>query len=129
MFPKFDGMKEYVQDKDEARCLECGDLIGPGRPDRKFCSARCRNRYNNRKTRSSRSVKIKVLSHLDRNYEILDGLLKYKITSMPKLELANMGFRPEYVTSFKKCRGYAVMCCFDISYRETPEKICRISRF
>lgn len=129
MFPKFGGMKEYVQDSSEARCLECGEAIGPGRPDRKFCSARCRNRYNNKKTRSSRSTKVKVVSQLERNYEILSGLLKYNITSMPKLELVSMGFRPEFVTSFKQCRGYVMMCCFDISYRETQEKICRISRF
>ena len=59
------------------RCLECGDKISYGRSDKKFCCEDCKNRHHNHKVRSSRSVKRRVVSALERNYDIL--ICKFRI--------------------------------------------------
>ena len=57
-------------------CLECGDRIRYGRADKKFCCDECKNRHHNHKSRSGRFIKRKVLSILEKNYEILERYVK-----------------------------------------------------
>ncbi|MBO8455043.1 MAG: hypothetical protein IAC08_01390 [Bacteroidetes bacterium] len=117
--------------KEERRysvCLECGDEIHYGRQDRKFCCEACKNRYNNRKTRSSRNTRLRVMNALDRNYRLLDRLLKLGMDSLDLVELRHMGFEPSYVTSYRRLRCHDEFCCFDIRFIMTATKICSLSR-
>lgn len=119
----------YHDDEEHhARCLECGDEIGYGRTDRKFCSLSCKNRYNNRKNQDSRRTKLKVLNALNRNHEILDGLLKMGMTEMNISDLKHLGFDTDYMTSCYRTRGHTEFCCFDIRYHVTPTRITSIFR-
>lgn len=110
------------------RCLECGRKLGQGRPDRKFCCTECKNRYHNRMQSRNRNIKAKTMNQIERNYEILDGLLRLGINSIGKEEALHMGFRSGFVTSFRKQRTRITSCCFDISYRDTEERIWSIRR-
>lgn len=109
-------------------CLECGDEIRYGRPDRKFCCEACKNRYNNRKARTSRNTRLRVMNALDRNYRLLDHLLKLGMDSFDLVELRHMGFEPAYVTSYRRLRCHDEFCCFDIRFIMTATKICSLSR-
>ncbi len=119
---------EYEVRTEKSKCLECGDLIEYGRQDKKFCCDSCKNRFNNRRTRGSRSAKLKILSSLERNYSILDNLLKINITSMSVLELQHLGFKLDCVTSYQKVRRHNVFLCFDISFTVIADRVTSITR-
>lgn len=109
-------------------CLECGDKIKYGRTDKKFCCEECRNRHHNREASESRAFKRKILRLLDRNYEILESVLRSGVTSVSVTDLLPRGFSPHIVTSFCRMRKHCECCCFDIKYRLTPGKISFISK-
>ena len=69
------------------RCLECGDVILYGRPDKKFCSQHCRNEFNNRKRVDSRHIRERIRRHLDKNYAILDKLIRIGVDTLALTEL------------------------------------------
>lgn len=118
---------DYKDSEDRiTKCLECGDEIGYGRPDRKFCCPTCKNKYNNRRSQGSRLMKLKVINALNHNHEILSRLLKAGMTEIYILDAKRLGFSFEYVTSFRKVRSYAEFCCFDIKYRLTPTRLTSI---
>lgn len=114
--------------RNTSRCLECGDKISYGRTDKKFCCDECRNRHHNHKSRSDRYIKRKIISLLERNYQILDGLLQAGVDAVPLSELMLMGFNPVYVTSFSKVNHHDSYACFDITYIMTPSRLCSISK-
>jgi len=120
---------KYVQ-KDSPLCLECGDAINEikGRSDRKFCCEECRNRYHYRDTRMGRNIKARVKTRLEHNHDILEGLLKMGQTSIGKTEALQMGFDPNYMTTCQLGRGHMDCSCYDISYRVTDSRICKISK-
>lgn len=105
------------------RCLECGQSIGYGRTDKKYCCEECKNRHNNTLARMSRSAKRKILKILDRNYEILDKLLKAGKDSAWISDVAAAGFNPGYSTYYRKTGRREYYHCFDISYVMTPNRI------
>jgi predicted nucleic acid-binding Zn ribbon protein len=111
-----------------SRCLECGDKISYGRTDKKFCSEECKNRHHNHKSRSDRFIKRKTISVLEKNYEILEGLLKVGVDTIFLSEALLLGFNPAYITSFSRVNHHDVYACFDITYTMTPSKICSISK-
>ncbi len=114
---KIQNMEEYgIKNEEPARCLECGDVIEYGRQGRKFCCEDCKNRFNNRKVRNSKTVKLKILSALNRNYTILSNLVKLRVTTLGVSELQHLGFKFDYVTSYQKVRRHDVFQCFDISF-------------
>lgn len=115
-----------LYDEKGHKCLECGDEIGYGRPDRKFCSMSCKNRYNNRKNQGSRQAKLKIMNALDRNHEILDSLLRMGLTEMNLADVKHLGFNVNYMTSCYRTRGHTEYCCFDIRYHVTPTRITSI---
>lgn len=121
-------MQYGKKDAQGTKCLECGDEIGYGRPDRKFCSLACKNRFNNRKNQGGRQIKLKVMNALNKNHEILSGLLKLGITDMDMMEMKQLGFNPDYITSIMRTRGKDEFCCFDIRYHVTPTRITSIYR-
>ena len=83
-------------------CLECGDEIVYGRTDKVYCSDSCRRKHNNRIHNSRKSVRLKVLGQLDRNYEILERLLAAGIESIDIDKLEDMGYNMKYATSDKR---------------------------
>lgn len=120
-----------VKDQPDSKagiCLECGDSIGYGRTDRKFCCDACKNKYNNRKTRSSRVIKLRILNALDKNHRILEHLLRMGVTSIDISSLKQLGFNMDYMTSCHKTRGHTEIWCFDIRFEVTETRVRSISR-
>lgn len=115
------------EDTDRHYCLECGDPVY-GRSDRKFCSPACKNRYWNSKKWSWIGYRNRVVGILERNHDILERLVQWKVTSMDKENLVRMGFNLDYVTACRKVRGRNQFNCFDIVYYETETRLMRISR-
>ena len=111
-----------------SRCLECGCDISYGRSDRKFCSDRCKDHHHNQKTSASRNAKRRVLSMLNRNYEILDKLVKSGVDAIWISDLLATGFNPYFATSVIRRHGRDEYSCFDIHYIMTPHRISSISK-
>ena len=115
-------------DEESPRCLECGDEIVYGRKDKKFCSDDCRNRHHNHHHRSCRQYKRMVTVILDRNYEILDELVRSGIEAIWVADAIALGFNPAYVTSYRQ-HGTRSMChCYDICYVTTDNRMTSISK-
>ena len=120
---------EYKIDVGTAHnCLECGKELNYGRTDRKFCCEDCKNKYHNRKNRNSRITHLRVLSALNRNYEILDKLFKSGVKSIDLIDITTMGFRAEYSTGYIKSGKHQLYHCFEYSYIITQSKISRIDK-
>lgn len=118
---------EYVNEEKRPHCLECGHELY-GRPDRKFCSSVCKNHWHNRKNHSARAFRVKILNALEKNYSILEKLLRLNMHSMDNSDLVQLGFKPEYFTSFRKVGIHSECRCFDIRYYRSTTKIWRIER-
>ena len=117
--------------KSPLQCLECGSPLGYGRHDRKFCSPNCKNRWHNERRYPGRDRTVaRVLKILDTNRDILAKLLRMGIREMDRRTLLQLGFRPEYATSFQwSGRRRQFYGCYDYSYELTPSRIKRISRW
>ena len=113
---------------DRPVCLECGDEIVYGRRGKKFCSDSCKNAYHNRMQHHSRSVRLRIMGILDRNYSVLDRLIKLKISSVSLGDLAQMGYNKEFVTSYHKVGGHDEYRCFDIKYCCSSTRIFHLER-
>lgn len=111
-----------------AVCLECGDSIAYGRIGKKFCSSACKNRYHNRCTHEQRSIKLRVLNTLDRNYAILESLLNENRTSIPIGDAAVRGFNKEFVTSSRRVGSHVECGCYDIKYFCSSTRLFNIRR-
>lgn len=112
------------ESKGRTACLECGEPIVYGRTDRKFCCDKCKNQYNNRRIKDSRNVKMRVWNVLERNYAILEGLLRVGMTSVPLSDLNTLGFIQDCSTTYRRVRGgHGEYQCFDISYYKTDTRI------
>lgn len=122
------GRMKYVLEDNETRCLECGDPLPYGRTDRKYCSDRCRSRYHNREHLRWRRRFAWVTGILERNYGILDHLVRMGVTSIAKTDLAQLGYNGEFLTSCRKIGRRVVCHCFDIRFEETPSKFQNLSR-
>lgn len=109
-------------------CLECGDKIRYGRTDKKFCCDDCRNRYYNGKLKASRAYRRKVLALIDRNYELLDDLIKRGLDSADFMDLTALGFTPDAVTFSHHSRRNHDYACYDIKYRMSESRIYSISK-
>ena len=71
---------------------------------------------------------MRVLGILDRNHEILEGLLRMGITSIDAGDLAQMGYNNDYATAFYKTRRRTEIRCFDIKYYCSENKIYSIEK-
>lgn len=110
-------------------CLECGRTVtNYGRSDKKFCCPECKNRYHNRNAGLHRNIRSRALRALDRNWSILDALLKKGKTCIQLAELLDAGFNIGYVTSVVKSRGQVEYYCFDIRYRRSVGRVFGIRR-
>lgn len=119
---------EYKQKKHLSVCLECGDRIGYGRTDKKFCCENCKNRHNNRIAQEGRIFRRKILGTLDRNYRILNQMLHSGITSADITDLVSSGFSPYVMTAHRIVRRRTECCCYDIKYIMTASRLSAISK-
>lgn len=68
---------DYVIEKaPKHRCLECGEEIDYGRINKKFCCTKCKNDFHNKRLQHAHAVKARVQNVLEKNYAILERLLK-----------------------------------------------------
>lgn len=104
-------------------CLECGDQIRYGRSDKKFCCEDCKIKHYNNRMKATRSFKNKVISIINRNYEVLDALLRDGVDSADLVDLMTMGFVPGVVTSYKRTGKHDMFTCYDIKYIMTGTRI------
>lgn len=121
-------MDYEINDEEKARCLECGEEIDYGRLDKKFCSARCKNSFHNRRFQHSKAVKMRVMKILEKNYLILDRLLKSGVTSISLTELKDYGFNMDYFTSYSKTKRHDEFSCFDIKFVVMSSSVTSICR-
>lgn len=108
-------------------CLYCGAPLY-GRPDKQFCSNRCKDAWHNSRKSLIRKTRADVMDILESNHSILASLSQsgqsFWLTSL----VEEMGFRYDYFTrlvGFK--RGYMVCECFDIRYRVSKTKLTDIA--
>ena len=123
-----DGFKAGIRFDSRNICLQCGEVISYGRMDKKFCCSACKNKYHNMIYHSSRSAKRLILGVLERNYTVLDKLLKQDMTSISLGDLAQMGYNKEFVTSWHKVGCHSEYRCFDIKYCCSESRIFRIEK-
>ena len=121
-----DYSKKYV--RNIPRCLECGEKINYGRTDKKYCCDECRNRYHNHQSQASRNVKRRVLSLLEKNYQVLDVLVRSEVEAIRLTEAMAMGFNPNIMTSCNMDSRRKKIYCFDISYVMTANRLSSISK-
>ena len=114
--------------EEKQTCLECGREIY-GRPDKKFCSLKCKNGHNNREMMHWRWYHNRVLTGLNTNHRILDRMEKEGVKSAGMEELRIMGFDPSYMTGSRRGRHvHEERYCFDISYCQSESRIYNIRR-
>ena len=110
------------------RCLNCGDLL-TGRSDKLFCCGRCKNEWHNKMTGSEKRRREKVFGILWRNYKVLEMMLEGEEHTPEIAELVAGGFRPEFITGYRRLRsGREEYRCFDISYNKTEARLYNIRR-
>ena len=109
-------------------CLECGNQIRYGRTDKKFCCDDCKTRHHNSRAKAARSFKSKVLALINRNYEILDALVKDGVDSVELMDLMTMGFVPGMMTSYRRSGKHDVFTCYDIKYIMTRTRVYSIMK-
>ncbi len=112
---------KYV--KHRSLCLECGNVIRYGRTDKKFCCEDCKTKHHNEHAKAGRAFRAKVLKTLDKNYGILDDLLRRGEESADLATIMAEGFVPGVVTSFSKIRKRYVLTCYDIKYIMTETRV------
>jgi hypothetical protein len=118
--------KKYIRKM--SVCLECGGQIRYGRTDKKFCCEDCKTRHHNNHARAIRSFKTKVISIINRNYDILDALVREGADSVDLVDLITMGFVPGMATSYKRSGKHDVFTCYDIKYIMTGNRVYSIMK-
>ena len=121
-------MQYKIEKNGDGCCLECGDAITYGRPDKKFCSTSCKNRWHNREGKGVRIYKLRVRNALDRNYMILNDLLKAGVKRMDLLQLRGLGYDPGFVTSMDLSGRRREFMCYDIRFRLSDHQISGLSK-
>ena len=117
-----------IQSEEEKRCLNCGAVLR-GRPDKLFCSGRCKNEWHNRISSEGRRRREKIYGILCNNYKILEMMIELEEHAPSLSLLENAGFRDNYITGFRRLRsGREEYSCFDISYNKTEARLYNIRR-
>lgn len=122
-------MKYRIPEQSPAaeRCLECGEVYY-GRPNQKFCCESCKNRYNNRRTQSSRNARLRINTILEHNYSILSELVRNNRFSVSVVELSVLGYDLDYVTFNSRINRHDHCGCYDISFVRTTTRIYNIRK-
>ena len=88
----------------------------------------CKTKHHNSQAKAARSFKNKVIALINRNYEILDALLKDGADSVDLMDLMTMGFVPGMVTSYRRSGKHDVFICYDIKYIMTRTRVYSIMK-
>ena len=113
----------------ERHCLQCGDEIHYGRADKKFCSSGCRHAYWNGRNKDYRTYHLRVLNAIDKNYRILDRILKMDLESVDMMTLVQLGFRPDVYTASRRIRKHhQEFFIFEIRFQMSESKVYGIRR-
>jgi predicted nucleic acid-binding Zn ribbon protein len=113
-------------------CLNCGDNVGPGRKDKKYCSEACKTEYNNKLQEQKRDAKKPqqepslptfigdIQQILIKNREILDKCLgENDSRRVEKRDLEGRGFNFKYITSQAPTLADKAYCfCYELGYKE-----------
>ena len=122
---------------EEKLCLNCGEPVGSGRRDKKYCSDACKTDYNNNKDKNApeeMSVadyikKIQVI--LEKNRQVLDEALGKgrDKRSFEKRDIMGRGFNFKYFTSRAPTREGDIYCfCFEMGFREFEDETIVVVR-
>ena len=117
------------EDQKRGRCLECGDVLPYGRSDMKFCSASCKSRWHYGNDGRQHGVRRKIIGALDRNYAILDELLRQGVSRIDIPDLAQLGYNFDCITSYHKVRNHNEYRCYDIKYYMSESTVFKLERF
>lgn len=113
------------------KCLECKHEF-QGRVDKKFCSVKCKNDYNYRLRKTTKSVTKQIDAILHRNREILEQVMASQKTQklmLTKLELERWGFNFNYITGFyKNNQGKLYHYVYDYAWMEFSKQEVMIVR-
>lgn len=120
--------KSDEQIRKTSHCLECGDEISYGRTDKKFCCEECRVKHNNSLGQYSRMYRRRVLRSLQKNYEILQNLIRDGVESIDIIELNLLGFNPACITSYQRVHGRVRFSCYDIKYIISENRLFGLTR-
>lgn len=104
-------------------CKQCGRQMSYGRPDRKFCSRSCKNKYHNNHHIGPRLIKVRIQHILEKNYRILNSFMEAGISAVPMPSLLALGFNTMYSTGIIHSGRVQTYMCFDIQYRLTATRI------
>ncbi|MEP2508477.1 MAG: hypothetical protein ABJH72_03935 [Reichenbachiella sp.] len=97
-------------------CPKCGREVR-GRPDKKFCSDKCRNGYNNKLNSDDTNLIRNINNSLRKNRRILKELNPGGTSKVNKHELINFGFNFDYFTSLYASKaGKEYRYCYDQGY-------------
>lgn len=117
-----------IEKESRGRCLECGDVLPYGRRDMKFCSVNCKSRYHYVNGGHLKSLRMKTIGAIDRNYGILESLLDEGVTSMDIPDLAQRGYNFDCITSYHKVRKRNEYRCYDIKYFMSESRVFCLTR-
>lgn len=80
------------------KCENCTEIF-VGRSDKRFCSIKCKNDYNNKIRKETKAVTTEIDCFLHRNREILALIMgSSKKETFDKLILIRAGFRFDFFT-------------------------------
>lgn len=113
---------------EDLRCLECGDYMKYARPDKKFCSIQCKNKYNYEKHKQEKLIRTRIISALEKNHDILTNLLSQNRKTIRLSDIILLGFNSDFITSYRKHRPHDEYCCFDIRYNMSCSRIFNIEK-
>jgi predicted nucleic acid-binding Zn ribbon protein len=102
------------------RCKVCGKAFA-GRTDKRFCSERCKNIFNNSRYSNERKVLRSFNSALAVNYFLLKQVALEGHTECLKSVLLRKGFKPNCFSSERLFFFRRWYRCFDLYYRVGPK--------
>jgi hypothetical protein len=115
-------------------CEACNEEF-VGRRNAKFCSATCKNNFNNARIRGRDGVIRKYYRIIEKNYKILTETLESGIEEISHLDLIKVGYKADFFTSRPIYKGqdksFHCFACCDlvlIPYSENTYKIQRNDR-
>ena len=111
-------------------CIECGNSISRGsRPDKRFCSDKCKNDYHNAiKVANAREMR-QILATLKRNRAILKTILGDKPEIIVSRELLlKKGFEFDYHTHhvISQYKQYEFIFSFNYGYRVVDKDLYKV---
>lgn len=106
-------------------CLNCGEPVGPGRSDKKYCSNECKSDFQNKEKKALREPPLpdfiaEINKILGNNWRILNDCLGTKDSvRMKPLDLSGRGFNFKFYTSerFNLYNDDVYDFCYDMGYK------------